>query len=78
MNTAVKLSTKSRTIWPILDGRMGRLMAASEANPQDYGGVTLVSRADGLSRNAILKGIREIEEGTGLEGRIPRPGPSVS
>ena len=49
-------------------------MAASEANALGWGGVTLVSRACGLSRKAILKGIREIESGETLEGRIRRAG----
>ena len=49
-------------------------MAAIEAKSLGYGGVSLVSRECGLSRKAILKGIREIEEGTSLEGRIRRPG----
>jgi hypothetical protein len=74
MNTVAELSTKFRTIWPMLDERGRRLMAASEAKSLGYGGVSLVSRACGLSRKAILKGIREIEEGTSLEGRIRRPG----
>ena len=50
-------------------------MAASEAKGLGHGGVTLVSRACGLSRKAITKGIREIEAGTPLApGRIRRPG----
>jgi hypothetical protein len=36
--------------------------------------VSLVRRACGLSRKAIHKGIREIEEGTTWTGRIRRPG----
>lgn len=49
-------------------------MAASEARSLGYGGVSLVGRACGLSRKAIGKGIREIEEGTTCKGRIRRPG----
>ncbi len=50
-------------------------MAASEAKALGYGGVTLVSRACGLSRKAIAKGIREIQEGsTPGEGRIRKRG----
>lgn len=50
-------------------------MAASEARALGYGGVSLVRRACGLSRKAISKGIREIEEGSALlEGRIRRRG----
>jgi hypothetical protein len=49
-------------------------MAASEAQSLGYGGVSLVSRACGLSRKAIHKGIGEIEDGTFYKGRIRRPG----
>ena len=49
-------------------------MAASEARSLGYGGVSLVSRACGLSRKAIHKGVREIENGTFCKGRIRRPG----
>lgn len=50
-------------------------MAASEAMALGHGGVSLVRRACGLSRKAISKGIREIEEGVApMEGRIRRPG----
>jgi hypothetical protein len=50
-------------------------MAANEAIALGYGGVSLVRRACGLSRKAIAKGIREIEEGFAPpEGRIRRPG----
>src|SRR6266849_1891856 len=50
-------------------------MAASEAKAVGWGGVTLVHRASGLSRKAILKGIRELDAGVPLApGRIRRPG----
>src|SRR5580693_1567837 len=74
VNTLAELSTKFRAMWPLLDERRRRMMAAIEAKSLGYGGVSLVSRACGLSRNTILKGIRELEAGTSLEGRIRRPG----
>jgi hypothetical protein len=45
-------------IWDRLDKRHRRLMAANEALNYGYGGVSLVHRACGLSRNVIAKGIR--------------------
>jgi transposase len=63
-----------RDVWPMLDERSRRLMAATVARSLGYGGVSLVSRECGLSRKAILKGIREIQEGANSEGRIRRPG----
>jgi len=69
------LKRKLRSIWPHLDERTRRLMAANEAISLGYGGVSLVHRACGLSRKAILKGVREIDAGEApLEGRIRRPG----
>jgi len=50
-------------------------MAASEARALGYGGVSLVRRACGLSRKAIAKGLREIQErSASWAGRIRRPG----
>ena len=75
MSTLANLTQKLRPVWPLLDERTRRLMAASEAIGLGYGGVSLVRCACGLSRKAILKGIREIQEGSAPpEGRIRRPG----
>jgi hypothetical protein len=74
VNSLAKLRTKLGAVWPLLDERARRLVAASEAKSLGYGGVSRVRRACGLSRKAIAKGIREIEEGTAWEGRIRRPG----
>jgi len=50
-------------------------MAANEALSLGHGGMSEVSRACGLSRKAIAKGIREIEAGTAPPpGRIRQPG----
>jgi len=74
MSTLTELRKKLRSVWPLLDERTRRIMAASEAMALGYGGVSLVGRACGLSRKAITKGIREIQEGfTPGEGRIRRP-----
>src|SRR2546428_7856911 len=57
-----ELTAKFRAVWPLLDERARRLMAASEAKTLGYGGVSLVCRACGLSRRAIADGIREIRK----------------
>jgi hypothetical protein len=50
-------------------------MAANEARALGRGGISEVSRACGLSRKAIAKGIREIDAGTALPpGRVRQPG----
>jgi len=68
------LRRKFRAIWPHLDERTRRIMAATEAVSLGFGGVSMVSRACGLSRKAIHKGIHELEEGEPLLGRMRRPG----
>lgn len=73
--TLRQLKRKLRSIWPHLDERTRRLTAANEAMSLGYGGVSVVRRACGLSRKAILKGIREISAGAApLQGRVRRPG----
>jgi hypothetical protein len=75
MSSIPELAQKFSSIWPLLDERTRRIMAASEAMGLGYGGVSMVHRASGLSRKAIVKGILEIEEGSRpLAGRIRRPG----
>ncbi|MGM0662895.1 MAG: ISAzo13 family transposase [Thermodesulfobacteriota bacterium] len=46
---------------PHLDERMVRLVAAAEAKVLGHGGITTVSRAMGLSRNTVARGMEELE-----------------
>ena len=50
------------------------MLAAAEAVEMGRGGVSLVSRACGLSRVTITKGVRELDEPGLPEGRTRRPG----
>src|SRR5437773_11674216 len=50
------------------------MMAANEAVQDGYGGISRISRACGLSRVTITKGIRELEEDPVAAGAIRRPG----
>ena len=69
------LARKMHSIWPLLDERARRILAASEAINLGYGGVSTVGRACGLSRKAIAKGKREIcAGGKPWDGRIRRVG----
>ena len=45
---------------PTVDERMRRLIAAAESLAIDYGGISIVSRATGVSRRAIARGIVEL------------------
>ncbi len=68
------LKKKFVPLWPHLDERARRLTAANEARQLGYGGVSLVSRACGLSRVTIIKGIQELEGAPLAAGRMRRPG----
>jgi Rhodopirellula transposase DDE domain len=60
---------------PFLDERGRRLFAASAAQREGPGGVTAVSRATGLARSTINRGIRELRSGRNeIGGRVRRPG----
>lgn len=76
-------STKRRfeLIEPHLSERTRRLVAAAEARVVGHGGISLVSRATGVSRRAIQVGLKELEknesaghsDNTG-EGKVRRSG----
>ena len=75
MSTLAELKQKFRSVWPLLDERTRRLMAANEAVNLGFGGISAVHLACGLSRRAIAKGICEIQDGVmPPPGRIRRPG----
>ena len=75
MNSSAALSQKFALVLPFLDERARRLVAASEAKSLGFGGSSKVSRASGLSRKAIAKGIDELESGEDIApGRIRRVG----
>jgi len=69
MKPLAELQEKFAGVWSLLDERTRRLLAANEARCLGHGGVASVSRACGLSRKAISKGIKEIQT-----GQVPRPG----
>lgn len=62
------------SIWPHLDERGRRMFAANEARQLGYGGVSRVSRACGLSRVTITKGLSELDAAPLAAGRVRRPG----
>src|SRR5450755_5043061 len=64
-----RLAAKFEVILPHLDERQRRLLLAAEARSLGHGGVSLVSRASGVSRVTVPAGVSELE--AGLE---PSPG----
>src|SRR5664279_3277179 len=75
MKSHSELQKKFTAVWPLLDERTRRLLAANEAVSLGYGGITAVHLACGLSRQSIANGVREIEEGEAtVLGRIRASG----
>jgi hypothetical protein len=63
-----------------LNERTRRVWAAMEARELEYGGVSAVAQATGLSRNTIAAGMKDLQENTGeglasaLPEQIRKPG----
>jgi hypothetical protein len=75
MTTETAIGVKFRALATRLDEHTRRVWAATEAGSIGYGGISLVARVTGISRRAILVGLREIKDGDILpKGRVRRPG----
>jgi hypothetical protein len=74
METPLELKRKFVQLWPHLNERTKRIVAAEEALRLGYGGVSLVSRACGLSRVTITKAMGELGAGPLAGGRVRRSG----
>jgi DDE family transposase len=74
MDLVREIREKLMLLWPHLNERSRRMLAASEALGMGYGGVSLVSRACGLSRVTITKGIGELAQPPLPEERVRREG----
>lgn len=77
--TARQLEQKYRSLAPLMDERMRRQWAASEAEAYGWGGVRAVSWATGMSPNTIRRGLAELAEREAdpqapVDSRIRRPG----
>jgi len=74
MKPMTPLEKTLKALWPHLDERSRRLVAAAQASARGHGGITEVSRICGLSRVTITKGIGELEEPPLAAGRVRKPG----
>jgi len=59
--TLNRIRQKYRVLCGLMDERMRRQWAATEATALGWGGITTVSAATGLARNTILVGTRELD-----------------
>src|SRR5450631_1598585 len=74
MDTDAQLTQYFAGMWPHLDEHARRLVAASKAVELGYGGVSRVSRACGLSRVTLTKGVEELQAAPLAPGRVRHEG----
>jgi len=67
-----KLETKIKKIMPLLNEKQKRIYLASEAEAIGYGGISEISRLTGVSRTAITRGKKELEEENTVERETER------
>src|SRR5246500_5542283 len=69
------IKRRFESLLPTVDERIRRLIAAAESLAIDYGGISIVSRATGVSRRAIARGIVELGNPPAPSGgAIRKPG----
>src|SRR5271157_2345658 len=74
MDTDAQLAQYFAGMWPHLDEHARRVVAASKAGELGYGGISRVSRACGLSRVTLIKGVAELQAAPLAPGRVRREG----
>ena len=57
-----------------LNERSRRLLAAAEAKTAGHGGIAAASRATGIARSTIGRGLKDLAEPDSLSGAVRRPG----
>ncbi len=75
MRDESEIGARFQLLSPFLNERTRRLTAAAEAAPIGRGGISLVSRARGVSRRAIQVGLAQLRSPeSSNRDRIRRPG----
>jgi hypothetical protein len=74
MKRAQDLQAKYTAIFPLLDERQRRVIAAADALFLGRGGVSQVARASGLSRTTLHRGLAELDQGNALGMRTRQAG----
>jgi DNA-binding phage protein len=57
-----------------LNERSRRLLAAAEAKTAGHGGIAAASRATGIARSTIGRGLKDLSAPECLSGEVRRPG----
>ena len=55
-----RLLRKYASVWPHLNERQRRLVAAADAQMLGYGGIASVARASGLNRSTLHRGLKDL------------------
>ena len=75
MNDEAAITARYRTVAPLLDERARRLLAGSEALAIGRGGIAAVTRATGLARTTVARGVADVRGGEQVApGRVRRAG----
>lgn len=72
MNTEEAVRRRFAAVRDHLDERGLRVFAASEARAIGYGGIALVSRATGIARSTIGRGLKDLDNPRSLTGVVRR------
>jgi hypothetical protein len=67
-----RIAEKYEALRDVMDERMRRLWAATEARALGYGGISTVSRAVGLTRPTITAGMKELGDARQLVSMAPK------
>ncbi len=68
------LRAKFEAVTPHLNERQCRLLYAAEARQLGHGGIAAVARAAGVSTGCVSRGLVELEDDAGPDGRVRRRG----
>jgi Rhodopirellula transposase DDE domain len=75
MTDTTAITARFEALAPLLDEKERRLLAASEARTAGRGGIAAVSRATGIARSTIGRGLADLRAGVAqLGGRVRRRG----
>jgi len=74
MDAGAAVRTRWEAIAPHFDERQRRLWACAEARSLGRGGISLVSRATGFSRQTLHSGMKDLDAPPTWDGRVRRPG----
>jgi transposase len=72
--TAAALAAVYDRVRAQLDERQRRLLLGAEAQVLGHGGIRAVAQAAGAREGTVARGLRELERGGALSGRVRRPG----